>query len=243
MISCQNAKRLFDRYLDGELPSSLQTELHAHRLNCTDCQNELGMVEACVDVIAADRCEPVLSGSFTDRLMAARKAQLKPQKRHWGRVLLMIGSPLAAAASIAFAVMLISPSMQHRSVIASRTESAPKEIRSLLGDGTKQLTPEAKVELARTPEMPANGFLESLLAPFVEKSRDTLEGTKRSAAELAMLVQMGLADKDVQIAKGQPVTPAVHPMESSDPAAAPLNDSPIPQDSGSPSTERKYEPL
>ena len=37
MITCQNARQLFDRYLDGELTSSLHTELHAHRLNCSEC--------------------------------------------------------------------------------------------------------------------------------------------------------------------------------------------------------------
>lgn len=241
MISCQNAKRLFDRYLDGELPPSLQTELHAHRLNCTECHNELGMLEACVDVIAMDRCEPVLSGSFTDRILAARKVQMQPPRRHWGRVLLMIGSPMAAAASIAMAIMLISPSVQHRSVIASRTEAAPTEFRALLGDGNKQLSDQARMELARTPQMPANGFLESLLAPLVEKSRDTLEGTKRSASELALLVQMGLVEKDVQIAKGLPVTPEAAPAESADPTAAPLSEEPVNQNTGA--AERKYEPL
>ena len=46
MITCQHARHLFDSYLDGELSANLQTELHAHRLNCTSCQNELALLEA-----------------------------------------------------------------------------------------------------------------------------------------------------------------------------------------------------
>ena len=55
MITCQNARDLFDRHLDGELSASLQTELHAHCLQCLSCQNELAMLETCGDVIALDR--------------------------------------------------------------------------------------------------------------------------------------------------------------------------------------------
>ena len=44
MITCQHARQLFDRYLDGELSPSLQAELHAHQLSCSACQTELAML-------------------------------------------------------------------------------------------------------------------------------------------------------------------------------------------------------
>ncbi|MHC4798834.1 MAG: zf-HC2 domain-containing protein, partial [Planctomycetota bacterium] len=84
MITCQDARHLFSRYLDGDLSSSLKTELHAHQLNCSTCRDELSMLETCGEVIALDLCEPKLSESFTDRVLAAREAQLarvKPRRR------------------------------------------------------------------------------------------------------------------------------------------------------------------
>ena len=61
MITCQHARQLFDRYLDDELSSSLRSELHAHVINCTPCQNHLAVLEACGDVIRLDKCEPAPS--------------------------------------------------------------------------------------------------------------------------------------------------------------------------------------
>ncbi len=103
MITCRDANQLFDRYLDGELPVSLQTELHAHRLSCASCQDELAMHEVCGDVIALDRREPRLSEGFTDRVLLARRHPLAGPRRRWGRIALFVGPPLAAAASIALA--------------------------------------------------------------------------------------------------------------------------------------------
>ena len=54
MITCQHARHLFDRNLDGELSPSLQAELHAHQLKCPECQSELAMFEACGAVVALD---------------------------------------------------------------------------------------------------------------------------------------------------------------------------------------------
>jgi hypothetical protein len=198
MITCQDAEHLFGRYLDGELSPSLQTELNAHRLNCTVCQNELAMMEACGDVIGLDRAEPVLSASFTDRVLLAQRSRVMPSPRRWSRVLLLTGSPIAAAACLAFAVLVILPSakMAQKTSVLSWKIAAPEPIQEYLKatNPGHQLSPAAKQELAQTPEMSADGFLQALLAPLVEKSRDTLEGTRRSAEEFASLVQQGFSD-------------------------------------------------
>lgn len=197
MISCRDAHHLFDRYLDGELSPSLQTELHAHRLNCTDCQNELALLEACGDVIALDRREPMLSASFTDRVLLARRAQGIPVRRvSWTRRLAVLGSPLAAAASIALAVMTISPIRTTR--VATRMEAIPTAVQERMV--AHDMSEQARKELAETPVLPAASIIDTLLGPVVQKSRDTLEGTKRGAEDLAILFSSFAEDQKKLVA-------------------------------------------
>lgn len=201
MITCQHARHLFDRYLDGELSSSLRAELHAHQLNCTECQSELAMLEACGDVVALDRGEPQLSASFTDRVLLARRAQLTSRPRPWGRMVLFIGSPLAAAASILLAVMLILPSMPeiHETRTASVVVSPPKPVQDgLMAIKGTQLSPEAERELERTPQMPA-GFVDALLAPVVEHTERSIDDTRRNAQELELLLRLWVSDTNEKL--------------------------------------------
>jgi hypothetical protein len=185
MITCRDARNLFDRYLDDELPPSLQTELNAHRLNCTSCQNELAMAEAFGDVVGLDHTEPVLSGSFTDRVLLARRAQARPPRRNWSRVALLIGSPMAAAASIVLAFAVISP--PETTVILGQQVTNDALVAPVTVDAP------VVTKVAEAPA-PAAGFIEGLLAPLVEQSRNTLEGTRRSAQGLAYLLHLGLSD-------------------------------------------------
>lgn len=195
MITCQHAHQLFDRYLDGELSASLQTELHAHRLSCTACQGELSLMEACGDVIAMDVCEPRMSTSFTDRVVLAQRARQVRRPRRWGRMVWLTGSPMAAAASLAFTLFLIMPDGHTRkTAIKNGSQAAPAVVQELLQQGGRKLTHAEQIELARTPEMPAVNFVESLLAPVVERSRDTLDGTRRGAEEIELLLRMGFSN-------------------------------------------------
>jgi len=208
MITCQHARQLFDRYLDGELSSSLQAELHAHQLSCSACQSELAMLEACGDVVALDRCEPRLSASFTDRVLSARQAQLSRRPRRWGRRVLVVGLPTAAAASILLAVMLVMPSAQQpaspESVVAGMVTgvvaggddgviAAPKVVRDVLG-GSEDRTDQEKRELDQTPEMPAAGFMEELLAQGVERTQESVGSLRSAMLELELLLRQGFSE-------------------------------------------------
>lgn len=193
MITCQHAQLLFDRYLDGELSGSLQTELHAHRLNCSACQNELALLEACGDVIALDRREPRVGTSFTDRVLLAQRGRRIPRRRHWSRTLWLAGSPMAAAASLAFTLFVIMPAGRTTPVTAAKTEAAPAVIQQKLLEG-RSLPPEVERELEQTPQMEAGSFVDALLVPIVERSKTTLEGTRRSAEELELLMRIGLSN-------------------------------------------------
>jgi hypothetical protein len=196
MITCINAKQLFDRYLDGELSSSLQAELHAHRLNCSHCQQDLAIREACGDVIRMDEREPRLDGSFTNRVMLAYRTQTRPTGRKWQRIARWGGSGLAAAASIGLAVMFImtpqTPDLT-RTEVAPFVEAAPKPVRELLiaKEGT-QMTDAAKEELEAAPQMGAANFT-SLLTPIVDQAQRTFTSARRGTEELQLLVQMGIS--------------------------------------------------
>jgi hypothetical protein len=203
MITCQHARHLFDRYLDGELSPSLQAELHAHQLSCSSCQTELAMLEACGDVIMLDhRREPRLSDSFTDRVMLARRAQLSRRKaRNWSRTILLIGSPMAAAASIVLALSLMWPTAQQQrpnTRIAKWTEAAPAPVQGVLG--TEGMSPEAKRELGNTQQMPAANFMDALLTSIVERANQTVQGTQNNVSQLELLLQQALADTNARLA-------------------------------------------
>lgn len=203
MITCQHARQLFDRYLDDELSPSLQAELHAHRLHCMECQNELALGEACADVIRLDRCEPALSESFTDRVMAARRAQLASRSRHWRRIAIFTGSGLAAAASIAIVFLLSTPMPETASApreVLGTSIAAPETVRdNLLKVTGTQLNPKAAEELAKTPEMEALPFLDSFLASLVKGTRNTAEATRHSVKDLGLLLRYGFANMNDQL--------------------------------------------
>ncbi len=211
MITCQDARQLFDRYLDGELSPALQTELHAHQLSCPMCQSELAMLEACGDVVALDRCEPSLSESFTDRVLLARRSQLVPRPRRWGRMVLLVGSPMAAAASILLAFMLIVPStpqVNRTAVLGPRDGgivAAPTSVQEAMKlTRAEDRSEQAERELADTPPMPAVGFMEALLARVVEQSQDGVEGVRGSVAELELLLRQSvLAASEQLVAQGE----------------------------------------
>jgi len=218
MITCKNAKQLFDRYLDGELSSSLQAELHAHRLNCGECQQALAILEACGDVVRMDAREPRLDSSFTNRVMLAYRAQGRSPHRRWQRITLWAGSGLAAAASITLAVIWLLPSnpLDLPSVVAGTSEAVPAPVQNLLmaKEGT-QLTDAAKAELEAAPEMSAANFT-SLLTPIVERAQRTFTSARRGTEELQMLLQMGMSAAKDSLDTAAPTTNA---KESSQPSA------------------------
>lgn len=107
-MDCDQARNLFDAFLDGELSPSLATELASHRLTCEDCRRALALMEVVEQVVKCDEdIEPIgLCEGFTDRLLACieqPEAKRAPLLSHrW----LAFGVPLAAAALLAFLLMI-----------------------------------------------------------------------------------------------------------------------------------------
>lgn len=204
MITCQHARQLFDRYLDGELSPSLQAELHAHQLSCSACQTELAMLEACGDVIMLDRRrEPKLSDSFTDRVLMARRSQLasQPRRRNWGRTLVVVGSPLAAAASIGLCLSLMWPSAPQRQGskrgVAVRVDVPPDSTTAVYGGSSEPANQDPNLSAT---QMPSSALMDSILKTFVERSTQTVEGTKNNLSKLELLWQRALAGTNARVA-------------------------------------------
>lgn len=194
MITCLHARQLFDRHLDDELPPSLRAELHAHLLQCSECQAELAILEACGDVIRLDHCEPKLDSSFTDRVMVARREAPVASGQRWRRLVYYIGSPMAAAASIVLMFLMFAP-MAGKStpsiqpVTAGAMVAAPESMqKEMLDLFQRDRSPQERAELAHTPKLSATSFLDYLLAPVVEGTKNTVDSTRRSAKDMEALI-------------------------------------------------------
>jgi len=103
-MRCEQARQLFDAYLDGELSGSLATELGAHRVKCPDCRRALALMEVSGHVIASDREPVALHGDFADRLLACTDSKSVRFRDRLRRGLYIAG-PLAAAAVVALAFL------------------------------------------------------------------------------------------------------------------------------------------
>lgn len=103
-MRCEQARQLFDPYLNGELSTPMATELHAHRVKCAACRRELALLEVSGHVLKADDDPVQLDVNFTDRLIACVDS---PRSR-WSAPLrwsAYVGAPLAAAAVVAMAFL------------------------------------------------------------------------------------------------------------------------------------------
>jgi hypothetical protein len=103
-MRCEQARQLFDAYLDGELSAGQATEVGTHRLNCAECRRALALLEVSGHIIAHDRDTVAAPSAFTDRLLACMD---EPHNRWVERVRRYVyyGVPLAAAAVIGLAFL------------------------------------------------------------------------------------------------------------------------------------------
>ncbi len=104
-MRCDQAIKLFDAHLDGELAPSMEMELAAHRFNCPECRRQLALLEVAGHVIESDAEPPAaLDDAFTDRLLACVDAQ-RPHAMQRAVRWMYVAVPLAAAAVICFAFL------------------------------------------------------------------------------------------------------------------------------------------
>jgi len=201
-MRCDQVRNLFDAYLDGEMSSSLATEIHSHCVRCAECGRALALAQVSASILASDLNEPAMSDDFTDRLMAC----IQPTVRRnlvwriptWRR-LAWVGGPVASAAAVVFAVILWSPwslpepIMQVKGVV-------------VIGDPKPVLPPDARepaVQVAEGADQEAaRQALENLMAQFDQALNVRLNGglTLRQTLDTSMLNlarHLGLGAGDV----------------------------------------------
>jgi hypothetical protein len=103
-MRCEEARQLFDAYLDGELSPSLATELGVHRVRCAECRRSLALLEVSGHIISSDRDPVAVPDDFSERLLACVDVREHGWVAKVRRTLYFVG-PLAAAAVIAMAFL------------------------------------------------------------------------------------------------------------------------------------------
>ncbi len=73
----------------------------------------------------------------------------------------------------------------------TKQETLPLGIRESIA--TRSLSPEENAQMNSMPVTPAASFVENLLAPAVEKSKNTADNVRRSASDLLMLLHEGIS--------------------------------------------------
>lgn len=103
-MRCEQARALFDAYVDGELSDALATEVGAHRVHCPECRRALALLEVTGHIIASDQDPVEISADFSDRLLACVE---KSNSSWWRRAqrYAYIAAPVAAAAVVALAFL------------------------------------------------------------------------------------------------------------------------------------------
>lgn len=110
-MDCHDVEHLLDAYLDAELPTSLQAEVHAHLLECVLCRQRVGLLRAVGDVVRSDADHPSPSPDFTERVLqaAAARSPVRPRKLRYRRVVLLTATVTAMAAALLLVVNVIGP--------------------------------------------------------------------------------------------------------------------------------------
>jgi hypothetical protein len=134
-MRCDEARQLFDAYLDGELSPALATELGAHRLRCPECRRALALLEVTGHIVASDQDPVAVGEGLTDRLLACMEQQ-QIRWPHRIRRVLYIGGPLAAAAVICLAFLGVFD-RERGQALGEKDWAEPAAIKDILTDDTE----------------------------------------------------------------------------------------------------------
>lgn len=112
--------------------------------------------------------------------------------------MIRVASPVAAAACIAMAVLLIAPAGgdPRPSLVQSYIAQSSDPTVAILGGDKPQTDSGAKVHQL------APGFVDVVLDPYVKQTRNTLDSTKRTFEQLESLLGLGFAGANNALAAG-----------------------------------------
>ena len=174
-MHCEQAQRLFDTYLDGELSTPLATELGAHRLHCADCRRALALLEVSEHILTLDRDPVALNAAFTDRLVAC----VDRSSNHWRHRLgrwVYVGGPVAAAAVIAMAFLGVFDGGQGGEVAGNRVVATIDEMTTPGMVGGLLPVPSEGIEVA----------------PLMDRAQRSFEAKRRSVESLQKAFELTL---------------------------------------------------
>ncbi len=186
-MNCEQARQLFDAYLDGELSSSLATELGAHRLRCPGCRRALALLEVSGHIIGSDADDAGLPADFSDRLLSCVEDL---SRRRWVRFrrTLYFAGPVAAAAVVVLAFAGVFDG-RRESKVAGLTEV------------NRQTVPTARpfdAPALGTDAGPAGQIGEDALSEFIEQTQRNMADKRRSGESLQLMFDQtieGLLDQ------------------------------------------------
>lgn len=187
-MNCEQARQLFDAYLEGELSVPLATELGAHRVKCAECRRALALLEVSGHVLATDDDPAELSASFTDRLLACVDSR-KGYRRE--RILknLYIGGPLAAAAVVALAFLGLFDRNGEREVLGEKvTGSTVVHVQPAEEAG------EADLPLPTEPgEGTGTTAADELLGQWLRDAQQNLDSKRESGESLQRMLDLTIS--------------------------------------------------
>jgi len=129
-MDCHDVEHLLDAYLDAELPTSLQAEVHAHLLECVLCRQRVGLLRAVGDVVRSDADHPSPSPDFTDRVLqaAATRSPVRPRKLRYRRIVLLTATVTAMAAALLLVVNALGPHGPRDQRLLSDRQGLPRAL-------------------------------------------------------------------------------------------------------------------
>ena len=111
MISCETAKELIDKALDGTIETSERAELEAHTQTCQACREELQRLELMQEVIGDAFSSQTEAAQAQARIMAQLSDQTRPsiyravrRPAYWARTAVAAGIMLVAGLALGIVI-------------------------------------------------------------------------------------------------------------------------------------------
>lgn len=225
-MQCEQARQLFDAYLDGELSPSLATELGAHRLRCADCRQALALLEVSGHILRSDRDSVQASDDFTDRLLACVDSAPKWRRRVLNT--LYVGGPLAAAAVIALAFIGVFDGKGPSQVAGVKEMASPAMIQSAE-------TEKSKVPAAATPIVTVDP-VEQALGDFIDQTQLNMKNKGESVQrvlDLTVLQMLEILEEAKERSQASPQSgPGWNAPVAAPPTGTPLKPEPAEPEEG-----------
>lgn len=220
-MRCEEAQELFHAYLDGELAPTLQTELAAHRVQCSECRRALALLEVSGHVIRSQPDTASVQEDFSDRLLAC----MASPRRRWlnrARWALYVGGPTAAAAVVGLALIGF---FDKPNLVAGRKTQVDVPARETT------LTDTAQDDLQTGQRVSSDERAEQALAEWLQNTQRNVRDKRQDMQSLSKTLDLTILQwLDILEERRQELQDEA---ESADPDAAvrvvPLHESPDPE--------------